>query len=189
MLLFDIILIALALAIDAFVVSFSYGLIIKKKRNLSALKLALSTGGGQFIMPLIGWYGTKAIYKYVATFDHWIAFFVFLFLGIKVIADALENKNSDNPKKLDKNLSFKILLIIGIATSIDAFVMGGTLFFVKINILLAASLIGIITFISSIAAFRLARAFRKLPTKYMEISAGLILIALGIKVLCEHLSA
>ena len=122
----DILLLALALAVDAFVVSFSYGLIIKQKRNKAAFKLASATGLGQFVMPILGWYGAQSIYQLIAQVDHWIAFFVFLTLGLKVIVDAL--KECDCKQKLDKNLSFKVLLMIGVATSIDAFVSGSMLY-------------------------------------------------------------
>ena len=68
---------ALALSVDAFVVSFSYGLIINKNRNLTSVKIALSTALGQFFMPIFGWYGASSIYKQIEAVDHWIAFFVF----------------------------------------------------------------------------------------------------------------
>lgn len=177
---------ALALSVDAFVVSFSYGLIIKKNRNIASFKIATSTALGQFLMPILGWYGASTIYKQIEALDHWIAFFVFLVLGLNVIKEAFGSCDCKN--KLDSKLSFKILLMIGIATSIDAFVSGSMLYFVKTPIWFAASLIGITTFICSLIGFNLCRVFKKLSTKWLEIVAGLILIGLGCKILIEHLS-
>lgn len=183
---FNIFLLALALAVDAFMVAFSYGLIIKKKKGISSLKIATSTALGQFIMPIIGWYGARSIYEHIEALDHWIAFAVFLALGLKIIKDALDGNAKKNDIK-SKTLTLKVLIMIGIATSIDALVMGGTLFFMKENIWVAAPIIGLVTFICAFAGFHLNRALKKFPTNYLEIAAGIILIGLGIKVLVEHL--
>ncbi len=182
----DILFLGLALSVDAFVVAFSYGLVIKKKKGISALKIAFSTGMGQFIMPVLGWYGARSIYHQIEQIDHWIAFFVFLMLGLKVISDSF--KNCDCCEKRSNVLNFKILFMIGVATSIDAFVSGSMLYFVKAPVWQSAGIIGFITFINSCLGFNFCRAFKKAPTKYLEIISGLILIFLGIKVLYEHLS-
>lgn len=183
----DVILLGLAMAVDAFVVSFSYGLVIKKNRGKNAVKLGLATGIGQFIMPVIGWYGTNLVHGYIESIDHWIAFAVFLALGLKVIDDALSPK--DNAAKIDKTLNLKTLVMIGIATSIDALVTGVTLHFMNVRIWFAAAVIGIITFFSAVIGFRINSYFKNLPTKYLEIASGIILILLGFKILFEHLSA
>lgn len=180
----DVFLLALALSVDAFVVSFSYGLIIKKRKGVSALKIASSTGAGQFIMPVLGWYGARSIYHQIEQIDHWIAFFVFFMLGLKVISDALHE--SECHEKLSKTLSFKVVLMIGVATSIDAFVSGSMLFFMQEPIWISAFLIGLVTFINSLIGFNFCRMFKKVPTFYLEIMSGLILIMLGCKVLWEH---
>lgn len=182
----NIILLALALSVDAFIVSFSYGLIIKKGKGKAALKLALATGGGQFLMPVLGWFGARSIYKHIEMVDHWIAFFVFLALGLKIISDSF--RDCECPNKLSKVLTLKILLVISLATSIDAFVSGSMLYFMKIPVWSASIVIGLITFINAILGFNFCRMFKKFPKKYMEIGSGLILIALGCKVLYEHLS-
>ena len=101
---------ALALSVDAFVVAFSYGLVIKKKKGKSALQIAASTGLGQFIMPVLGWYGARTIYHQIEQIDHWIAFFVFLMLGLKVVSDSL--RSDECPNKLNKTLSLKVLFMI-----------------------------------------------------------------------------
>lgn len=178
-----IFILALALSVDASVVSFSYGLILKKNRLKNALLLAFSTGFGQFVMPLIGWIGTNSISKYISSFDYWISFLVFLLLGLNIINEALKDKD----EKTDKKLNIKTAFIIGIATSIDACAAGVTLFFINTPIMIASSIIGIVSFINSIAAFYACSCLRKIPTKYIEIFSGIILISLGFKVLLEHL--
>jgi putative Mn2+ efflux pump MntP len=183
MTLIELFLLALALSVDAFIVSFSYGLIFKKNRLSNALKIAFSVGSGQFLMPIIGWYATLPVSRYVERFDHWLVFLVFSALGCNVIHEAL----SDEKQKLEKNLSPFILLMIGIATSIDALVTGVSLYFADTPILPAATLIGLTTFSCGLIGFYLNRFLKKLPQQKMEITAGLILILLGVKVLCEHL--
>ena len=181
----EVFLLALALSVDAFIVSFSYGLIIKKGKGKAALKLSAATGLGQFVMPVLGWYGARSVYQLIEALDHWIAFFVFLVLGIKVISEAF--KEGDCQPKLSKILNAKILFFIGLATSIDAFVSGSMLYFMKEPVWSASALIGIVTFINASLGFNFCRIFKNFPVKYLEISSGLILIALGVKVLYEHL--
>ncbi len=101
----DVFLLALALSVDAFVVAFSYGLVIRKKKGASALKIATATGLGQWIMPILGWYGARSVYKQIEAIDHWIAFFVFCALGIKVIADSF--RRVTNRKNFRLNLMLK----------------------------------------------------------------------------------
>ena len=104
----DILFLALALSVDAFVASFSYGLVIHRRPLVNALKLAAATGGGQFIMPIIGWLGTKSVHVYIEAFDHWIAFLVFLALGLNVIGNALSPKKDS--AQTESELSYKMLL-------------------------------------------------------------------------------
>ncbi len=181
----DVFFLALALSADAFVVSFSYGLVVKKKKGVSILKIASATGLGQFVMPIVGWFAAHVVYKQIEQIDHWIAFFVFLALGSKIISDALRAKKCE--EKLSPKLTFKILFAIGVATSIDALVSGSMLYFVQIPIWPAATLIGAVTFIASVIGGNFCRLFKKLPSNVLEILSGLILIGLGCKVLYEHL--
>lgn len=182
----DILMLALALSVDAFVVSFSYGLIIKKGKGRSALKLSIATGLGQFIMPVLGWYGAKQIYNTISSIDHWIAFFVFVILGIKIIADSRHCECKE--KSPAPHLSLKVLFFIAIATSIDALVSGSVLYFMNISVWVAAPTIGLTTFVLSFIGFNFCRIFKKIKTTYLEIFSGIILILLGFKVLIEHLS-
>lgn len=184
---FEVFLLAIALSIDAFIVSFSCGLVVKKDRKKNGYKMAAANGFAQFAMPVLGWYGTNTISDYVKAFDHWIVFFVFLALGIKFIKDALENKDANCDISTKKHITFKVLLIAAFATSIDAFVAGVSLYFIPVSIWSAGLMIGIVTFINSLIGFRMNKMFKKIPTKYIEVTAGVILITLGSKVLIEHL--
>lgn len=183
---FDVFLLAVALSIDAFIVSFSCGLVVKKNKKKNGYKMAAANGFAQFAMPVLGWYGTNTIGDYVGAFDHWIVFFVFLILGLKFIKDAMENKEASCNLPV-KHITFKVLLIASFATSIDAFVAGVSLYFISVSIWLAAILIGVVTFINSLIGFRMNKLFKKIPTKYIEAAAGVILITLGTKILIEHL--
>ena len=182
---FDIFFLAMALSVDAAVVSFSYGLFLRKDRLKNALLLAFSTGLGQFVMPILGWLGTNSVSSYLSHFDHWISFLVFVLLGLNVINEAIHHTDDDLP---EKNLSLKLFFALGLATSIDACAAGVTLYFINISILTTSGIIGVTTFVCSLCAFYISRTFPKIPLRKMEILSGLILILLGFKVLYEHLS-
>lgn len=182
---FSVFLLALALSVDAFAVAFSYGLVIKKDIAASAAKLGIATGIGQFLMPLAGWLATGSVHRYIEAFDHWIAFAVFLLLGLNVIRGALSGEEQE---KLSPKLSFRLLFMIGVATSIDACVAGISLYFMNVGIVSSAALIGAVCFACTVAGFYISRVFRRLPTACLQIAAGGVLILLGIKVLYEHLS-
>lgn len=183
----EIFFLALALSVDAMIVSFSCGLLIKKNRRSSALKLAFATALGQTLMPVIGWLGTKSVHSYIEEYDHWIAFVVFLGLGVNIIVHALTDK--DEKQDYCPCLNFRVLFLIGLATSIDACVAGVSLYFMDIWLPAAVLLIGIVTFANSLIGFYACRILKKIPSAYIEILSGLILIGLGIKILAEHLSA
>lgn len=183
----DVLFLAFALSVDAFTVAFSYGLIFKKDSLQNSLRLSAATGIGQFAFPLIGWLATGSVHRYIEAFDHWLAFFAFFILGVNVIVEAFR-EDDDEETHLAKNLTLRTLFMIGVATSIDACVSGISLYFMPVNILLSALVIGIICFCCTICGFYASFCFKKLPKKYMELFAGLVLILLGCKVLYEHLS-
>jgi len=184
---FDIFFLAIALSVDAFIVSFSYGLLLKPHRTKNGVILGLVTGFFQFLMPVLGWYCAKSVNKYIESIDHWLAFFVFLALGIKIITDA-RNKNRETQfLNIKKHLNINTLLMIGIATSIDALVSGATIYFMRFPILIPALIIGLTTFVCAWGGYELCRIFKRLPAEFLEIFAGMILIALGFKILLEHL--
>lgn len=173
-----IVLLAFALSIDAMVVSFSYGLTFKENRAKNAILLAFSTGLFQAGMPAFGYYLTTFIKSYIAPYASIIVFTIFVFLGIKFIKEAFD-KNKETPKCI----STTCLIMIGIATSIDAFSAGISLALYGNRILKPILLIGMITFINSIAGFKIGGKLRHLPTMGLEIFAGFVLVALGVKAL------
>lgn len=174
----EIFLLALALSVDACVVSFSYGLAFNQSRLKNALALALFTGLFQGLMPTIGYFLTTSIKSFIAPYASWIVFIIFTFLGVKFIKETFETN-----KKKPCCIGLACLFIIGVATSIDAFSAGISLSLYGNKILKPALLIAVITFLNSLLGFNLGGKLKGLPTRSLEITAGLILICLGIKAL------
>lgn len=172
----EIFLLALALSIDACVVSFTYGLAFNQDRLKNSLQLALFTGVFQGLMPVVGYYLTTFVKSYIAPYASLIVFLIFTYLGVKFIKEAFDKKQVEN-----LCIGFKCLLLIGIATSIDAFSAGISLSLYGNKILIPALIIALITFINSLIGFGLGGVLKKLPTKSMEVLAGILLILLGIK--------
>ena len=172
----EIILLAIALSIDACIVSFSYGITFTEKRLKNSLSLAICTGLFQGIMPIIGYFLTGFVKSFIEPYASLIVFLIFSYLGVKIILEAFET-NKQKPLCID----LKCLLLVGIATSVDAFSAGITLSLFGNNILKPAILIALVTFLNSIIGFVLGGKLKHLPTKGLEIFAGLLLILLGIK--------
>ena len=172
---FSILLLAFALSIDACVVSFSYGLAFKENRIKNVLSLSLCTGLFQGIMPVIGYFLTNIVRTYIQPYSSLIVFLIFIYLGLKFIKEAFEEEKTKTLR-----IDIKCLLLIGIATSIDAFSAGISLSLCGNRILKPALLIAFITFMNSNFGFWLGGILRKMPTKILEIFAGSLLIALGV---------
>ena len=172
----SIIILAFALSIDACVVSFSYGLKFNHKKLKNALLLSSFTGIFQGLMPVAGYFLTNFIRVYIQPYSNLIVFLIFSYLGFKFI------KEANMPKKADKLcIDFKCLILISIATSIDAFSAGITLSLYGILILKPALLIGTVTFINSNLGFYTGSKMKNIPTKNLEIFAGVLLIILALK--------
>ncbi len=176
--LIEVILLAVVLGVDCLVVSFSQGLIFSHNRLKNSLALALTMGLSQGIMPCIGYYFTEIVSKYVEPFSKWLVFIIFLALGVKFIYEAF--------KENDENIcciGLKCLIGMGLATSIDALASGASLNLTNTPLMFAVVLIGFMSFFMSLTGFWSGNFFKKLPSKYLEISGGIILILLGIKAL------
>ena len=173
-----IILLAIALSIDACIVSFSYGLTFSENRTKNALLLASCTGLFQGLMPMVSYFLTGFVKSYVEPYAGLIIFLIFMYLGLKVIKEAFE---TEREKQLC--LGIKCLLLVGVATSIDAFSAGITLSLFGNYILKPAILIAFVTFVNSLFGFYIGGKFKHLPTKGLEIFAGMLLVVLGIKAL------
>ncbi len=183
----EILIIALALAVDATVYSFSYGLILKQRRNINSLWLALTVGGYQAAMPLLGYLFGHELKIYAEGYAPLLVLLVFCLLGAYIIYEAWteeEDECSDNSEPL----GFIALMLVGIATAIDALAVGAGMALGDIGgavcspcmLLVQVSIIGAVTFTCSLAAFHSARVLHHLPTKWLETIAGLLLIGLGI---------
>ena len=172
---FEIVLLAFALSVDACVVSFSYGLCFDKKRY--GILLGLFTGIFQGIMPCLGYFMTSFVREYIAPYAGIIIFTIFLYLGLKFIKEAFDRKEKP------RCISLSCLFLIGIATSIDAFSAGISLSLYGNHILKPAILIGLVTYLNSILGFYSGGRLKSMPSRPLEIFAGIILICLGIKAL------
>lgn len=174
--LIEIIALAVAMGIDCMVVSFSQGLTLRSNRMKNSLFLAITMGLCQGIMPVFGYFGTEMISKYIAPYSKWLVFAIFMFLGVKFIYEAFQEK-----EEKVCCIDLKCLMLMGIATSIDAFASGITLKLTHTPLLLSAVIIGLISWWMSVKGFWLAVFFQKLPSKFLEIAGGVILIIMAIK--------
>lgn len=172
----DLILLGLALGVDCFVVSFSQGLIFKSEKVKNSFKLALTMGLFQGAMPVIGYIGTNSLYKYVVPYSKWIVFGIFLLLGLKFIVESFQPK-----EKEVQCIGLKCLLGLGLATSIDALVSGASIRLTQTSLLISVMIIGIASFLMSIGGFYSGNFIKNIQSKYLEITGGLILVALAFK--------
>ena len=173
----EILILSVALALDALIVSFSYGMILKENRITNSLKLALAVGFFQFLMPVLGWNFTGLVYEFIKDYSKWIVFTVFLFLGFKFIKEAFENEKPAETCCI----SFSCLMLLAIATSIDAFGAGVSIKCLNSAVLFPSVIIGIVTFLLSISGFFASYFFKKFPSVYIELTSALLLIYLAIK--------
>lgn len=182
--------IALSLSMDAFAVSVSSGLSIRGLRLRHALRASFFFGLFQFLMPLAGWYLGSAFAAYTRTFDHWIAFALLGFIGGKMIVEALrrpgETRPDQSPERADIR-GLKTLLILSVATSIDALAVGVSLSIMGHDIWGSAAIIGGVTFLVCLCGFEFGRRIGLVMEKWAQIAGGLMLIGIGVKILVEHL--
>lgn len=178
---FNILLISLGVAMDAFGVSIALG--VKSRNFYKGIVSSVMFGGFQAVMPLIGWIIGEVFKSYISGVDHWIAFLLLIIIGIRMIYGDLNNKQSVK----QKNIDFRLLITLAFATSIDALVVGMGIAFLDIPILLAVSIIGLVTFIISLAGIYIGTKSSKVIDNKAGIFGGLVLILIGIKILTDHL--
>ena len=186
MTLFTIILLAVALGMDAFAVSIASGITIKDLRVRHSLIIATWFGLFQAIMPLLGWIGGIKLHRFISEIDHWIVFGLLLFIGSKMIYGAFQG---ETVKKKSNPMDVSVLFALSIATSIDAFAAGVSFALLDVWIVTPVIIIGIITFIMSFTGVWIGNRGTHFFEKKMEAVAGVVLISIGIKVLLEHLMA
>jgi putative Mn2+ efflux pump MntP len=182
--LFTIIVVAVGLAIDAFVVSIVSGSAYKQLHIKHVVRMAVFFGGFQAIMPLIGFMAGLSLKEYIECCDHWIAFCLLSAVGGKMIYESFKIKSIE--EKLDPSNIFT-LLILSVATSIDALAIGITLSLITSSIMIAVVIIGLVTFVLSYLGVYIGKRFGHFFENRIEALGGIILIGLGVKILLEHL--
>ena len=184
-----IILIAIGLAMDAFAVSVSRGFCITRAHLVHASVLGITFGFFQAIMPQIGWLLGRSFENQINSYDHWVAFVLLFIVGGKMIAEAIKDaRNGCNCNQKEATpLTFRLLISLGIATSIDALAIGITFSFLKVNIIIPILIIGLITFLLSFAGVFIGKACGKFLGAKAELIGGLILIAVASEILYSHL--
>ena len=170
---------------DAFAVSIGKGLTVRRVRPLDALKTALWFGGFQALFPLLGYLVADTFSTYVTAVDHWIIFGLLALIGGNMIREAFE-EDDENARETPQ-FDWQHMLPLAIACSIDAFAIGVSFAFMKVNILWSVLIIGVVTGTFSAAGLHIGHAFGARWQKPAQIAGGVILILIGIKVLLEHL--
>ena len=178
-----IFILAVGLGVDAFSVAIGIGAANDKKSWTPVLRLAAAFGIFQFVMPIIGWLAGQTVVEIIASFDHWIAFALLALVGGKMIWEGFE-KESDE-EKADQTRGWPLLLL-SIATSIDALAVGFSFSVLKNPILFPAVIIGIVSFVMTTVGMIFGKVLARLFGKKVEIFGGLVLIAIGVKILIDH---
>jgi putative Mn2+ efflux pump MntP len=179
-----IIAIAFGLAMDAFAVSITSGITIKNLKINNALKIALFFGLFQAIMPLVGWLAGLSLKDFISEIDHWIAFGLLSFIGCKMIYESITVQS--NEKQIDP-LNVYVLLMLSVATSIDALAVGVSFAFLKVSIVTPVIIIGTVTFLLSYLGVYIGDRIGHFFENKIEIAGGILLIGIGIKILVEGL--
>ena len=181
----ELVLLAVGLSMDAFAVSICKGLGMKKINLKVAVVLGLFFGGFQAGMPVIGWALGSQFMGIIGPIDHWIAFVLLALIGFNMIKESREEEEEE--EKPYAGVNFKELLILAVATSIDALAVGVTFAFLQVNIVPAITIIGCTTFVISIAGVYVGNVFGSRYKSRAELTGGVILILIGLKILLEHL--
>lgn len=179
----ELIVIAVGLSMDAFAVSVCKGLSVKKVKLSHMAVVGLYFGGFQALMPLIGYLLGTQFQDLIISIDHWIAFGLLSVIGANMIREAL-GKDED---EVNDSFAFKAMIVLAVATSIDALAVGVTFAFLQVDVIPAVLSIGVITFVLSALGVKIGNIFGLKFKKKAEIFGGVVLILMGVKILLEHL--
>lgn len=182
---FELLLLSIGLGMDAFAVSVCKGISMKKMDWKKACIVGLYFGGFQALMPVIGYFLGTSFQSIITNIDHWVAFVLLGIIGGKMIQEAFQ-KDKDE-EEYSSDVSVKTMLILSVATSIDALAVGITFAFLNVNLLLAITFIGLITFVLSVVGTKIGNRFGDKYKGKAEFIGGIILILIGFKILFEHL--
>lgn len=184
----DFVLLGVGLAMDAFAVSICKGLGMTKINKKQLVIIALFFGGFQAGMPVIGYLLGNTFAVYVTKVAHWISFALLLAIGIKMIIDAIRERGDDEENAMDPKLNYKELLLLAVATSIDALAVGVTFaFYENVNVSLGVTIIGVITMVISGIGVVIGNLFGSRYKFGASVAGGIILILLGVKILLQGL--
>ncbi len=178
----DLFVLAVGLSMDAFAVSVCKGLSVRQLKFSHACTVGLYFGGFQFLMPLIGYLLGSQFQQYITSIDHWIAFVLLALIGANMIKES-----RGEAEQLNDSFSFLTMLPLAIATSIDALAVGITFAFLQVSILPAVTFIGCTTFVLSAIGIKIGHVFGTRYKSRAEMIGGIVLIAIGCKILLEHL--
>lgn len=182
MTLFELVILAVGLSMDAFAIAICKGLSVPKVKPRHYLSAGLWFGGAQAVMPLIGYFLGSSFRSAIENIDHWICFGLLLLIGLNMIRESREQV-----KKMDESFGPKAMFPLAIADSIDALASGITFSFLDVKIIPAVLLIGVITFFFSIFGLRIGNRFGAKYKAKAEVAGGIILILIGTSVLFDHL--
>lgn len=179
----ELLIIAVGLSMDAFAVAVCKGLSLRQLKWKHSLIVGLYFGGFQAAMPVFGYLLGYQFKDQITRWDHWIAFFLLLFIGAGMIKESLER----GEESCDPSLSVHSMTLLAVATSIDALAVGVSFAFFNVRIVPASILIGVTTFLLSVAGVRTGHVFGARWKSRAELTGGVILILMGVKILAEHL--
>lgn len=185
--LLELLLIGVGLSMDAFAVAICQGLCMRRFRAGQAAVIALFFGGFQALMPLLGWLLGSRFAGYIQNVDHWVAFVLLAVIGGNMVRESL-GAEGETTCAVEERLDLKKLLVMAIATSIDALAVGVTFAFLSVDIVPAVSIIGVTTFVLSFVGVVVGNFFGARYKRRAELTGGVILILLGCKILLEHLN-
>ena len=181
---FELLLIAVGLSMDAFAVSVCKGLSVQRLRPAHYLLIGAWFGGFQALMPTAGYLLGSTFERYIVSFDHWIAFGLLCFIGGNMVKESFPKEE----QQADASFAIRTMFLLAVATSIDALAVGVTFALLPgIGIVSAASLIGITTFLLSALGLKVGNVFGLRYKARAELAGGVILILMGVKILLEHL--
>jgi len=180
----SVVFIGFGLSADCFAVALSGAIYMKSFSWTQALRTALTFGLFQTIMPVLGWLGGRTIVEVIETYDHWVAFGLLVLIGGRMIWEAFRKRKEERHADITKGL---LLIVLAVATSIDALAVGLTFAFLRVDIVLASAVIGVIAFLVTILSFLIGRKAGSILGRRAEVIGGVILIIIGLRVLLGHL--
>jgi len=181
-----IFLIALGLAMDAFAVALSGGFSAGKVTKRQTLRLAFHFGLFQFLMPILGWAAGLTVQNLIQAYDHWVAFALLAGIGGKMVYESFrQEKNEGRKPDITRGAS---LVLLSLATSIDALAVGLSLSLLRVRILYPSTVIGVVCFALTALGFAFGSRLGRLLGRRMELLGGMVLIGIGVRILIEHLA-